>query len=283
MDKLKIVRYDARKHRRQTSDLLFFSRLNQVHLDWYDADNWLGSDDALMMLAWQGGEMVGALGTSRPLYGASWVRLVAIEAAEPYPVLAALWAELALVLRQADTQQVCWLVVENWMAQHLPRLGFAYHDEIITLRRTGYDLPAVRLAPRLRLRAAERDDLDRLTEVDQTAFAPPWQLTRDDLLHARRIAASCTVAELEGEIVGYQLSTRYHQTGHLARLAVLPGYQGRQIGAGLLADLTSHFLRRQIRTLTVNTQASNLRSQKLYTWFGFSRTGFDLPVWHTML
>ena len=47
----------------------------------------------------------------------------------------------------------------------------------------------------------------------------------------------------------------------------------------LLIDLLSRFERRGVLSMTVNTQASNTRSQRLYTGFGFERTGYDLPVW----
>jgi hypothetical protein len=34
-----------------------------------------------------------------------------------------------------------------------------------------------------------------------------------------------------------------------------------------------------VLSTTVNTQESNVRSQHLYTRFGFARNGYDLPVW----
>ena len=40
-----------------------------------------------------------------------------------------------------------------------------------------------------------------------------------------------------------------------------------------------HFWRRGVYGVTVNTQDSNLASQRLYAKFGFARTGYDLPVW----
>jgi ribosomal protein S18 acetylase RimI-like enzyme len=100
-----------------------------------------------------------------------------------------------------------------------------------------------------------------------------------DLRFARKIAAVHTVAVLDNEIVGYQLSTQYRQSGHLARLAVSPDMQGFGIGAALLDDMIRRFLRRRVRTVTVNTQESNVRSQRLYEQYGFRRNGYDLPVY----
>jgi RimJ/RimL family protein N-acetyltransferase len=38
-----------------------------------------------------------------------------------------------------------------------------------------------------------------------------------------------------------------------------------------------------VRSLTVNTQASNHRSQRLYLRYGFERNGYDLGVWQAHL
>jgi hypothetical protein len=43
--------------------------------------------------------------------------------------------------------------------------------------------------------------------------------------------------------------------------------------------MITRFQRRNIQTITVNTQASNARSQQLYVRFNFLQNGYDLPVW----
>ncbi|MBZ0277817.1 MAG: GNAT family N-acetyltransferase, partial [Anaerolineae bacterium] len=55
------------------------------------------------------------------------------------------------------------------------------------------------------------------------------------------------------------------------------------VGGALLGDVLQRFFRRNVFSMTVNTQASNEQSQRLYTRFGFSRTGFDLPYWEAAL
>jgi ribosomal-protein-alanine N-acetyltransferase len=118
-----------------------------------------------------------------------------------------------------------------------------------------------------------------MVDVDHAAFSPLWQLSYSDLFHAQRIATRCTLAVKHDRIIGYQLSTMYRQTGHLARLAVLPEHQGTGVGAALLDNLIRYFIGRSVRTLTVNTQGTNTRSQRLYTRSGFRRNGYDLAVW----
>jgi ribosomal protein S18 acetylase RimI-like enzyme len=87
------------------------------------------------------------------------------------------------------------------------------------------------------------------------------------------------VAEDETGIIGYQISTTSAMGGHLARLAVLPAYQGRRIGYALLNDLLRQFVYRGIFRVTVNTQSDNLASLKLYEKAGFERTGERYPVY----
>jgi ribosomal protein S18 acetylase RimI-like enzyme len=67
--------------------------------------------------------------------------------------------------------------------------------------------------------------------------------------------------------------------GHLARLAVLPAYQGRGVGYALVNDLLRQFVFRGIFRVTVNTQADNHASLRLYENMGFQRTGESYPVY----
>jgi ribosomal protein S18 acetylase RimI-like enzyme len=51
----------------------------------------------------------------------------------------------------------------------------------------------------------------------------------------------------------------------------------------LLHHLVQTLNKRGVRSITVNTQDSNVRSQRLYQRYGFERNGFDLPVWQMRL
>ena len=104
-----------------------------------------------------------------------------------------------------------------------------------------------------------------------------------DIRLSQRQAASCTLALHDEEIVGYEIASRHHTAGHLARLAVHPKIQGKRVGQVLLNNLLTRFVKRGVKSMTVNTQASNIRSQRLYERYGFLRNGFDLPVWESEL
>ena len=78
---------------------------------------------------------------------------------------------------------------------------------------------------------------------------------------------------INGEIIGYQLSTRNSFGTHLARLAVAPNHQGRGIGYLLVQDLLNQTRRAGLYRLTVNTQNDNRTSLALYHKIGFELSG----------
>jgi len=92
-----------------------------------------------------------------------------------------------------------------------------------------------------------------------------------------------TVAEVEGQLIGYQLSTPSRSGAHLARLAVLPEWQGRNIGTALAAYMIDHYQGRGADELTVNTQDSNTASLHVYERLGFQLNGTRFPVFQTVL
>jgi ribosomal-protein-alanine N-acetyltransferase len=103
------------------------------------------------------------------------------------------------------------------------------------------------------------------------------------LRQAIALADYLAVAEIEGRIVGYQLSTPGAAGAHLARLAVLPGWQCRGLGTALVADMITHYTAAGARQLTVNTQDTNLASLALYQRLGFALTGARYPVYQLAL
>jgi ribosomal protein S18 acetylase RimI-like enzyme len=269
-----------RTHRRAAMDLIYRGGRTHTHLDWHETGAWLDSQNASIKLAWWDDELIGMMAASAPLHDTCWLRLVAV--ADPAPlrrVLRLLWDELVPDLKAQGVHTVAVLVMNDWISSCIPALGFAYVEHIITLRRDGYDRPPINSGSGVAIRPAEVGDLQAMVVVDQAAFNPPWQLAYEDLYQARRIAAVCTVARVDEQIVGYQLSTLYRHSGHLARLAVSPVAQGRGVGRILLDNLIVRFAQRGVAVITVNTQESNTRSQRLYTHYDFHRTGYDLPVW----
>lgn len=268
-----------RRYRQALDDLVFRHYQVHTHLDWQELSNWLDTTRAPIRLAWQQNRLVGVLGVSYPLNHTAWIRFIVLHDHAPSEeVISALWQSVVAELRSLGTQTVSALMTRAWVEQTLLYLGFSFQEEIITMRRDGETLPSSN-SNAFTLRLVRALDMEHILRVDQQAFAPPWQLTMEDLRAAARIASSYVVALLDEQIVGYQISTVYRSSAHLARLAVLPEMQGNGAGSILLSDALRRFFKRHIYTMTVNTQESNLRSQQLYQRFGFQRNGYDLPVW----
>jgi [ribosomal protein S18]-alanine N-acetyltransferase len=272
-----------RRHLQQIRDLLFHSTHVHSHLDWVDSDQWLDSSDAFTQLAWQRGRLVGILSLAAPLNNSSWIRIVGIsDHVEPESVLLTLWDAVRPQLKAMGVQLVGLLGISNWITHFGPALGFQYGEEIVTLARSSRELPTPLPNPP-RIRVTELRDISQLAALDQAAFSPPWQMSFHDLRQAYRIASSCTVAIDNDTILGFQISTFFFDGAHLARLAVHPQAQGRGIGGALLRDLLERYGRRGIDMMTVNTQASNYQSRRLYERFGFEPNGYDLPYWSVAL
>ncbi|MFQ3566013.1 MAG: GNAT family N-acetyltransferase [Aggregatilineales bacterium] len=275
---LHITRYQ-RRNRHGVRELTAHNYYAHVHLDWQETDQWLDEEAVPIRLAWQHGRLIGVLATSAPFQQTSWIRLAAVRDHHDADwVLKALWDDIKVELRALGVHTVAWLLVRDWPMPFAEQLGFYPTEEIVTLRRSDQSAPPDMTNETLLIRLSREEDLPLMAAVDQAAFGPPWQMTLRELRQAERSAAHCTVAERHGLIVGYQISTLYFDGSHLARLAVAPAEQGHGVGSQLLGEALRYFARRGVYTTTVNTQASNLISQRLYLRFGFRHNGFNLPV-----
>lgn len=275
---LQVIDYQ-RKHREDMLSLLFYSQRTHTHLDWYKAAQWLDLQGNLVQVAYDGNVLTGFLGISKILNKTAWLRLGAIaHGYNPIETLILLWEHLLPRIHSLGIESVTVLVLNPWLNTYLARMGFEYQEDVITLYRAGHHVSPPP-PHKLYIRKAYHEDFDAIVTLDNAAFEAPWQMNAIDIRYAQRQVASCTVAEFEGEIVAYEISTRHQTAGHLARLGVHPKMQGKGVGAILLNDLLTRFSKRGVQTMTVNTQASNIVSQSLYQRYGFFRNGFDLPIW----
>jgi len=270
----------TRRDRHVVSDLLFRNYNVHTHLDWQETDKWLETQQGITRLAWQHGRLTGMLATAAPLGDTTWIRIAALaDNADAQRTFEALFEALHTELIATQVRTVAVLLIRDWLIPFVQPHGFALAEEVITLRRADQPPPLEEQLLNLVIHPTRDGDIPTIARVDQAAFTPPWQLSDDDVREAVRASAYCTVAVSGERIVGYQASTMYFDGGHLARLAVLPELQGTGVGSALVNDLLRRFSRRGITSVTVNTQLSNTRSQRLYERYGFRRNGYDLPVW----
>jgi ribosomal protein S18 acetylase RimI-like enzyme len=262
----------------QISNLIFFESHVHRHLDWRAPLDWLGSSDYWVLE--DGGKILAALACPPDPPEVAWLRLFthtsklsALEAWSP------LWNVARAGIESQGNITVAVIALHNWLQDILVESKFELRQNIVLLEwvENFIDLPP--LPSNIAIRSLRAYDLPQVVETDASAFAPLWHNSHDALYKALSQALFATVAEKDGEMVGYQLSTLNPYGAHLARLAVRKEAQGQGIGKYLLGDLIHRTRQRGLSRLSVNTQGDNAVSLALYQKIGFSLTGEQYPVY----
>lgn len=164
-----------------------------------------------------------------------------------------------------------------WLTRGLWDYGFETREWILAFERFDENPPA-KVAEPTTLRPAHYNDLGAILLLDTLAFDRVWRKSVGNFSEALANAELFIVAELDGQIVGYEWCEIYQRHAHLTRLAVHPHYQGRGIGSQLLYRAIIDALDKGVDLITLNTQENNQRSRLLYERFGFRYTKQRLPV-----
>ena len=263
---------------RQIADLIHSSSHVHRHLDWRSSLDWIGSPPFFVIESQ--GQVVAALGCPPEPPSVAWVRLFVnsgkIPVQESWQML---WDRAHAELAHKGQFVAAAIVSQEWLHALLLSSGFGRRQSVIMLERDG-DTPAgVALPPGISMRAMMPFDLPAVAEVDASAFELLWQNALPVLERAYPQAVWPAVAEMDGRVISYQLSTRNPLGLHLARLAVRPAVQGKGLGYALVADLIQQAGRHGLSHLTVNTQNDNAASLALYQRMGFRETRERYPVY----
>ncbi len=126
----------------------------------------------------------------------------------------------------------------------------------------------------VRLDTLDSPLLDRIMTIDHKAFPWLWRNSRLEFEHYLFTPGVelWALGSSNGEAVSYAGITSYAGWGHLDRVAVDPGYQGRGIGARTVRFAIARLRQLGARRVGLSTQSSNLRSQRLYAHIGFQQT-----------
>jgi ribosomal protein S18 acetylase RimI-like enzyme len=264
--------------KQQLANLIHFETQVHRHLDWRPPLDWIGNKPYLVTEV--GKRLVASLACPADPPEVAWIRLFAVSAEiELSDAWQSLWPLAKEQLTELGEVTVAAIPLHDWFRKLLQASDFELtHRVIMLLWERGNSPPDGRPALAT-VRPMNFDDLAGVERVDQAAFNPTWRNSRESLELAFRQSAVATVAEVDGRITGYQISTANHMGGHLARLATHPTFQGRGIAYSLLRDLLAQFERRGARQITVNTQNDNHISIALYEKAGFRRTGEAYPVY----
>jgi ribosomal-protein-alanine N-acetyltransferase len=263
---------------RQIFNLIQVSSHIHRHLDWRNPLDWIGSPPFFVLE--NDGQILAALGCPPDPSSVAWMRLFVhsdkISIHESWQLL---WNKTRADLENKGSFITVAIVLQEWFESLLNSSGFKNLQFIVMLKRDRptkeekIDIPEVIL-----IRSMMPYDLPAVAFVDVSAFEPIWQNPLSVLERAYPQAIWPTVAEMDGKVIGYQLSTRNSLGIHLARLAVLPSMQRNGLGYALVSDLIQRAGLQGLSHLTVNTQSDNISSLKLYEKMGFIETGEKYPV-----
>jgi ribosomal protein S18 acetylase RimI-like enzyme len=269
---------------RQIADLMFFGSQVHKHLDYRAPLEWLGSPHYWVME--EHGHLVAALACPQDPPGIAWIRLFGHNALlSGLEAWLPLWEAARTEIQAAGGACVAAIALKEWFQDILLASNFKAQQSILLLESTDRSISPRLLPQGFLLRPMSMDDLPVVAEVDADAFDLLWRNSATALqkalaqaVYATVVVEALPVGEQAGRIVGYQISTGNPFGAHLGRLAVRHAVQGRGIGELLISDLMHWLQVRGLSRLSVNTQADNVASLRLYEKMGFVRTGELYPV-----
>lgn len=261
----------------QIANLMFFESHVHRHLDWRAPLDWLGSPYYWVM---EGNARIQAvLACPQDPPGVAWIRLFAHSRELTLDdAWISLWNEAKRGIAQQGGAIVALIAMHTWIHDVLTRNDFIKTQDIIMFEWKGAISPQPLRSEGITIREMEPGDLNKVAELDATAFSPLWQNPLSSLECALPQAIIATVAEDNVGLVGYQISTENPFGAHLARLAVRPDAQRHGLGSLIVTDLMRRVNSKNIGRLTVNTQSDNLASIGLYKKLNFVQTGEKFPV-----
>jgi [ribosomal protein S18]-alanine N-acetyltransferase len=263
---------------RQIANLMHFSPYVHRHLDWRYPLDWIGAPPFYVLE--NQGQISAALACPPDPPLVAWVRLFVNSGKIPLQESwQTLWEAARLDLARKGQVMIAAIVLQEWYHDLLLASGFTSRQLIVMLEREGQAPLEATQPTDFFIRPMLQYDLPAVAEVDAAAFDLLWQNSLPALERAYPQAVIPTVAEVDGQVIGYQLSTRNPLGAHLARLAVRRTMQGRGVGRLLVADLIQQAERHGMARLTVNTQSDNTASLALYKRIGFRETGERYPVY----
>jgi ribosomal protein S18 acetylase RimI-like enzyme len=204
----------------------------------------------------------------------AWLRWCAVaDAVSASSVLPQLFGHGREALKRLGIRRVyCIVEPVHWIMPYLCDAGFTRVDDVITLVNRSRDGIKSESDTTIRshIRQAHASDLTAVLRIDTAAFDEQWRYPLFVLEKALLTCPYFTVMEFAGQIVGYLFAVISDREAHITRLAVHPEYQrlglGNQLLQNAIAALRMDF---DVNGISLNTQATNTVSQKLYQRNGF--------------
>ena len=196
------------------------------HLDWRMPIEWVGQSPFLMLE--RDDHLQALLACPPDPKNVYWIRILAslfsIPIEESYKTLFPIALEK---IRNSNKENVITSIAyQDWMQKLLSRNGWEICQQVVQLRwnrRKAVDHPK-NYPEGILIRPMYLPDLPSVALIDQACFDFLWQHSEDALRRAFGQSTYCTVAEKDGILVGYQITTLQRNRAHIARLAVMPEF-----------------------------------------------------------
>lgn len=123
------------------------------------------------------------------------------------------------------------------------------------------------------IREMRQSDLDRIMEIENKTFFPPWSREAFLLELTKNLLAKYVVAEVDGDVAGYGGIWLIIDEGHITNIAVDEKYRGIGVGNRILEGIIQLCIDRDIRAITLEVRESNEVAKSLYKKYGFKEYG----------
>jgi ribosomal protein S18 acetylase RimI-like enzyme len=134
----------------------------------------------------------------------------------------------------------------------------------------------------MQIRRLKIEDAEEITRIYQAITRKP---TSDDFMrviedHARRKDSACFVAEIDGKIVGFMISTiltagfGIAKSAWIATLGVSPEHMGQGIGARLAEEIFAFYRSQGIENVYTSVRWDSTDMLSFFKTLGFDRSNF---------
>jgi len=276
--KTSIASYEAFHDPGKIDTFLKSSLRMHAHLDWRRPQEWFKNPPCV--LSFDDTSINSILSLAPDPDHIHWVRFFATKREKEYtPAWTTLFSAIKEIYPFTSGDSIVSLCYQNWMETMLAAQGWQKIQKVVVLTWQG-NLPGKKFADHhISVRLMKVSDLPQVFQIDESCFSACWKFSQTTITLAYEQSAYATVAEMDGRIVGFQISTSDLFRAHLTRLAVLPSFHNKGIGARLVENMLWHFSVPWIKQITVNTQHDNKASIHLYEKLGFEYRGEFFPIY----